>query len=136
MLVRNLVAECSAARMKALMDGDIECLSALLADGLRYVHATGVSHDRAGYLQFVRERLKFLDVHLESRVIKVFGACAVVTGRLCQRIVRAGESEPVTLSSWAIEVWEHTDGWRLVDFQSTRLSAEPLAQSSQKKSLT
>lgn len=130
--MRTQVAECSAARMKALMDGDIERLSMLLSDELRYVHATGVSHDRAGYLQFFRERLKFLDVRLESRVVKEFGAIAIVTGLLNQCVVRAGESAPVTLSSWAIEVWKHTDGWRLVDFQSTRLPA--VSQSSRNRS--
>lgn len=132
--MRTQVAECSAARMKALVDGDAERLSMLLADDLRYVHATGVSHDRAGYLEFVRERLKFLDVRLESQAVKELGAIGIVTGLLIQRVVRVGESEPVTLSSWAIEVWKHTDAWRLVDFQSTRLPPESVSQPSQNKS--
>ena len=118
------VAESSAARLRALMDGDIDQLSALLAEELRYVHATGVAHDRAAYLQFVREKLRFLDVRLESQVVREFGEIAVVTGLLVQRVVRAGESEPVTLSSWAIEVWKRHDGWRLIDFQSTRLPVQ------------
>ena len=117
------VAVCSAARLKALMDRDIERLSTLVADELRYVHATGVANDRPAYLQFVRDKLKFLDVRLESRMVKEFGEVAVITGLLVQRVIRAGESEPVTLSSWAIEVWKHHDGWRLIDFQSTRLPA-------------
>ena len=120
----NDVAACSAARMKALVDGDLERLSSLLSADLRYVHATGVCHDRAGYLTFVRERMTFVDVRLESKVIKEFGALAVVTGNLKQVVVRAGESEPVPLSSLAIEVWKHVDSWRLVDFQSTRLPGE------------
>lgn len=115
------VAACSAARLQALTDGDVAGLSALLADDLRYVHATGVAHDRAGYLEFVREKLRFLDVRLESREIKQSAEIAVITGLLVQRLVRSGESEPVTLSSWAIEVWKRQDGWRLIDFQSTRL---------------
>jgi len=115
------VAAWSAARLQALKDGDEARLSALLADGLRYVHATGVAHDRAGYLSFVREKLRFLDIRLESPSIKEFAEIAVITGLLVQRVVRTGESEPVTLSSWAIEVWERNEGWRLIDFQSTRL---------------
>lgn len=117
------VAVCSAARLGALMDGDIDRLSAFLSEELRYVHATGVAHDRAAYLQFVREKLRFLEVRLESQVIREFGEIGVITGVLVQRVVRAGESEPVTLSSWAIEVWKRHDGWRLIDFQSTRLPA-------------
>lgn len=125
--MQTKVTECSAARMKALVDSDLDKLSTLLADNLRYVHATGVSHDRAAYLHFVRERLRFLDVRLESPVIKEHGPIAVVTGLLVQHVIRKGESEPVTLSSWAIEVWERTDSWRLIDFQSTRLPAETVA---------
>ena len=74
------VAESSAARLRALMDGDIDQLSALLAEELRYVHATGVAHDRAAYLQFVREKLRFLDVRLESQVVREFGEIALLTG--------------------------------------------------------
>ena len=117
------VAVCSAARLRALVDGDIERLSALVADELRYVHATGVAHNRVAYLQFVRHKIKFLDMHLESQVVKEYGEFAVITGLLVQRVVRVGESEAVTLSSWAIEVWKRRDGWRLIDFQSTRLPA-------------
>ena len=118
------VAACSAARMKALVDRDLERLSSLLSDDLRYVHATGICHDRAGYLTFVRERMTFVDVRLDSKVIKEFGALAIVTGILKQVVIRAGETEPVPLSSLAIEVWRHIDSWRLVDFQSTRLPGE------------
>lgn len=110
--------------MKALVDGDLERLSTLLSEDLRYVHATGDCHDRAGYLQFVRERMTFVDVRLESKVIKELGALAIVTGILKQVVIRAGETEPVSLSSLAIEVWRHVDSWRLVDFQSTRLPGE------------
>jgi hypothetical protein len=115
------VAACSTARFQALEDGDEARLSALLADDLRYVHATGVAHDRAAYLAFVREKLRFLDIRLESPEIKEFAEIAVITGLLVQRVVRAGEAQPVTLTSWAIEVWERKEGWRLIDFQSTRL---------------
>ena len=123
------VAACSAARLKALVDGDFDGLSTLLAEELRYVHATGVCHDRAGYLDFVRERMTFLGVSLESPVIKEYGAVAVVTGVLRQRVLRAGETEPIELSSFAIEVWKHVNGWRLIDFQSTKLPhMQPLNQ--------
>jgi ketosteroid isomerase-like protein len=124
------VADCSAARHAALVDGDLEQLSALLSDDLRYVHATGVCHGKAEYLAFVRERMKFIDVRLELQTIKEYGEVAVVTGQLRQRVFRSGESEPVTLLSWAIEVWKKADGWRLPDFQSTRLPPESLNQSS------
>jgi len=128
--MRAYVADCSAARLSALVDGDTQRLSALLANELRYVHATGTCHDRVGYLKFVRERLNFLEVRLESHTVKQSGEFAIVTGLLHQHVIRTGESEPVTLRSWAIEVWKDVDGWRLTDFQSTRLPAELANQSS------
>lgn len=115
------VAECSVARFRALVECDFAQLSTLLAEELRYVHATGVSHDRMAYLRFLREQLTFLGVRLDSRVVRESGDIAVVTGLLVQHVVRAGESQPVTLSSWATEVWRRHDGLRLISFQSTRL---------------
>lgn len=122
------IAACSAARLRSLVDRDFDTLSTLLAEDLRYVHATGVCHDRAGYLRFVRERMTFLDVRLESPVIKEFGSIAVVTGVLRQMVVRGGEHQAAELSSLAIEVWKHVNGWRLIDFQSTRLPTQTTSQ--------
>ena len=116
------VRQVSEARRRALIDRDLHTLAKLLSDNLRYVHATGVAHDRDGYLRFVQGAFQFLDVQLTEPCIKVIGEVAIVTGRLAQQVIRLGESTPVMLSSWAIEVWEYQNGiWLLSNFQSTRL---------------
>lgn len=115
------VSESSRARMAALIKGDRDALSLLLAEDLRYIHANGIRHGRAQYLEFTTGPMKFLEVWLEESYVKQLGAVAVVTGTLNQRVIRAGEAEPVFLRSWAIEIWRHTNAWRLTDFQSTRL---------------
>lgn len=117
------VHECSRARLAALVKRDRGALSLLLADDLRYVHATGIRHNRAEYLEFAMEHMRFLEVVMEDSHVKQLGAVAVISGVLNQTVIRPSEVEPISLRSWAIEIWRHTNGWRLTDFQSTRLPA-------------
>jgi hypothetical protein len=116
------VEACCDERLHALVQADYVRLSSFLAEDLRYVHATGVAHNRKEYLLFARERITVLEITLNSRTTKFFGSCAVVSGVLTQKVVRAGESDPVILNSLAIEVWRNDGRWLLTDFQSTRLS--------------
>ena len=117
----NDALEASRRRGSALVDRAYDVLGDMLADELRYTHATGVPHDRAGYLDFVRERLQFDAVRLEVASIGLDQEMAIVCGTLHQTIRRRGEAEPVALVSSVVEVWKRRKGWQLAVFQSTRL---------------
>ena len=114
------VLEVSRRRGVALVERAYDSLADMLADELRYTHATGVTHDRAGYLEFVRERLQFDAVRLEVTSIGLDQEMAVVCGTLNQTIRRRGETEAVDLTSAVTEVWIRRKGWQLAVFQSTR----------------
>ncbi len=115
------VLEVSRRRGAALVDRAFDALGEMLAEELRYTHATGVVHDRAGYLEFVRERLQFDSVRLDVASIGLDEQLAIVCGTLHQTIRRRGETEPVALVSSVVEVWKRQDTWQLVVFQSTRV---------------
>lgn len=110
-------------RTQALLAGEWTRLEGLLDAQLCYVHATGVRHDKPQYLRFVRERIRLLAIELQAPQVRLCGDVTVITGRLRQSIVRAGEEAPVEVQSWITEVWRKTDRWRLYAFQSTRATA-------------
>lgn len=112
-----------AERQRALLDQDWVALEQLLDAELCYVHATGVRHGKPAYLAFARDGIRVTQIRLEDAQAHDLGALSVITGRLLQTIVRAGQSEPAEVSSWVTEVWRLSDRWRLLAFQSTRSAA-------------
>ncbi|MDO8375982.1 MAG: nuclear transport factor 2 family protein, partial [Aquabacterium sp.] len=124
------IAEVLAAereRAAAVVARDGETLATLLHDGLTYIHATGVRHDRAQLLQFVLTGPRFLAVELVAPQVQLHGACAIVTGDLHLRLQREPTAEPIAARSLASEVWLRNAAlphrWRLALFQSTRVGA-------------
>lgn len=115
------------ARAEAVVARDAEALAMLLHDGLSYIHATGVRHDRAQLLQFVLTGPRFLAVELLAPKVQLHGDCAIVTGDLQLRLQREPTAGPVEARSLASEVWLRDTAlphrWRLALFQSTRVGA-------------
>lgn len=121
------IAEVLAAgheRAAAVVARDAEALATLLHDGLTYIHATGVRHDRAQLLQFVMTGPRFLAVELGTPQVRLHGNCAIVTGDLHLRLRREPATEIIEARSLASEVWLRDAAlprrWRLALFQSTR----------------
>lgn len=108
-------------RAAAVVARDVDALAPLLHDGLVYVHATGVRHDKAGVLRFVASGPEFLEVAFDVHDREALAGAAVLIGALHLRLRRAGESTAVTAQSWASALWLHDAslGWRLRAFQST-----------------
>jgi ketosteroid isomerase-like protein len=108
----------------AVVARDGETLAALLHEGLVYIHATGLRHDRDQLLQFVMTGPRFLSVTLAAPQVQLHGDCAIVTGDLQLRLQRDPDAAPIEARSLASEVWLRDDAWprrwRLALFQSTR----------------
>jgi len=121
--VSTLLA-CERARADAVMAGDLNRLTGLLADDLVYVHAPGQRHDKAQWLAYLRTGPRFLAIDLLNPSVQVMSDCALVTGELHMRLQRTSDEAPVTVRSWVSEVWvrEPADGagWKLRLLQSTR----------------
>ncbi|GAA0761584.1 nuclear transport factor 2 family protein [Ideonella azotifigens] len=115
------VLAASRKRAEALETRDGSLLRTLLAEELRYTHATGITHDREGYLAFVRDRQQFRRVSLAVACTFEDMDTVVVRGQLSQTIQRHGESQRIDVQSLATEIWVRRDGWRFAVFQSTRL---------------
>jgi hypothetical protein len=107
------------ARAAALVARDADALAALLHADLRYVHATGIRHDRDGYLQTLQTGPRFLEVVVTPEQILELADGAALSGRLFMRLQR--DDRVIEARSWVTALWLRTpDGWRLRLFQSTR----------------
>lgn len=110
------------ARAAALLARDAAALAALLHPELRYVHATGIRHDRDGYLQTLRTGPRFLDVVFTPEQILDLADGAALSGQLFMRLQREGE-RGIEARSWVSALWlSDAVGWRLRLFQSTRMA--------------
>ena len=111
------------ARAAALVARDAAALASLMHADLRYVHATGIRHDRDGYLQTLQTGPRFLEVVLTPEQILDLAEGAALSGRLFMRLQREGEAV-IEARSWVTALWLRSDlGWRLRLFQSTREAA-------------
>jgi len=111
-------------RARAVVAGDLDRLDTLLDDGLVYVHATGVRHDKAQLMAYLRSGPRFLAVDLVEPHVDVMNGGALVMGELHMALQRAPGGDPLEVRSWVSQFWvrhesSHT-GWRLRLFQSTR----------------
>ncbi len=119
----DAVLAADRARAAALVARDAVALEGLLHEHLVYVHATGVKHDRAQLLQFLRGGPQFLSVHLQEPQVQLLAdGVALVTGLLHMRLRREAGLAAVEVGSLASQVWLRASGsWRLVLFQSTKV---------------
>ena len=122
MSIEHPALQAERARAAALVARDAAALAALLHPDLRYVHATGIRHDRDGYLQTLQTGPRFLEVVLTPEQVLDLPEGAALSGRLFMRLQREGEV--IEARSWVTALWlRGADGWRLRLFQSTREAA-------------
>ena len=122
MAIEHPALQAERARAAALVARDAAALAALLHPDLRYVHATGIRHDRDGYLQTLQTGPRFLEVVLTPEQTLDLAEGAALSGRLFMRLQRGGEV--IEARSWVTALWlRGPDGWRLRLFQSTREAA-------------
>lgn len=114
--------ECEAARGRALMERDFGTLAQLLADDLIHIHSTGVVHDKAAYLDYVRGPLAYLSVERGDLKVRMLGNAAIMTGTMTNVMQPPGPAAPVTVESHVVQIWVRGAAeWQLSVFQATRL---------------
>lgn len=110
-------------RYRAMVDGDLDTLGELLADGLCYTHSSGGRDTRDEYLAKLRSRY-YVYREAEHPVdrVEVTGDTAIVVGRMTAVVDVAGV--PKSLDNLALAVWTRAGGsWRLLAYAPTALPA-------------
>lgn len=106
-------------RMKAISDGDINAVSALIADDYIHVHATGEVMDKPGYLVYLQKNPRKSWRAPDANVIThVYGDIAVMVGTQLNHSANGDSAFTLTL------VWRKVGGtWKQVDAAYTALPA-------------
>ena len=109
-----------AARTAALVEGDVERMTEILAEDFTYTNASGDSCDREGYLAayVASPDLVWLSQASSEPVIRTYGDTAVVTLDVHDRATWQGE--PFAGEFRSLFVYVRRDGvWRCVAGQTT-----------------
>ena len=109
-------------RRQALLAGDLPALQGLLAEGLIYVHSTGVCDRKASYLaKLSGGSLKYLELNFSNLQVQVLHKAAVVSGRMAATVSKDGQQKNV--ASLFMTVWAcgSDDVWRLHAHQGTSM---------------
>jgi ketosteroid isomerase-like protein len=107
-------------RMKAISDGDLAAVGALLADDYVHVHNTGEVNNKSQYLEFLRTHPRKSSRAPDADVIThVYGDVAVMVG---PQINNADSASPTAFTLTI--VWRKIGGtWKQVSAQYTSLPA-------------
>ena len=107
------------ARRKAMIALDVAALDQILDDGLIYMHSSGVTDDKAGYLKGVGSKLwEYKSIRTEDERLTVRGDTATVFCHMMIDLLSNGETKKV--DSNALLVWTKASGaWKLLSVLSS-----------------
>ena len=110
-----------ALRAQCVVQRDHTRLQTLLAHDLRYVHATGLCHDRSEYLAYLACGPRFVSIDVDDAQVLDLGDHAQIVGRLRMQLIRTGQTKPQWAHSWLSQLWRRQpdQSWQLVLLQST-----------------
>ena len=111
-----------ARRMKAMTDGDVATLKAILADDLSYFHSSARVDTKKSLIEGMESGATSFDSIEPADVeARVYGSSGVVTGTARFRVSTQGRK--LDFGVRFTDVWVQKDGdWRMVAWQSTKLS--------------
>ena len=113
--------EFQSARIKAMIDADIDALESYLADDLTYSHTTGWTETKSEFLSTVEsETIDYVSVTPRDVEVRIYGDIAVITG--LSRMQGAVNDRPVSFTIRFLDVSRRVgDSWQLVAWQSVKL---------------
>lgn len=120
---QTTILDADAERYRAMRDGDLERLAALLADDLAYTHSSGVCDDKREYLAAMASgRFRYLQTETEQVQVRIYGAAAVMLGRARFHAIVDGVER--RQDNRFLSVWTRADrGWRMAAWSSSPIPA-------------
>jgi ketosteroid isomerase-like protein len=117
------VRAADARRMDAMVKGDVQTLSSLLAPDLTYTHSTGEVQTREIFLDTISSgRLDYVSMVPSDVRVRILGdRAAVITGRADVKLIAQGKENTVALRFTSVWSRSGDAGWQMVVWQSTRL---------------
>ena len=118
---RQSALDFQSARLKAMIDADIDALEKYLADDLTYSHTTGWTETKSEFLSTVESKtIDYMSVTPRDVEVRIYGDVAVMTG--LSGMQGAIGDRPVSFTIRFLDVSKRVgDSWQLVAWQSVRL---------------
>lgn len=109
-------------RVRALVEEDHGRVAQLFADDLVYVHTTGLVQDKAAYLEYAREAVRYLAIERGELQVRLYGNdLALMTGPQCNTLRKRDGEQAVRAEGFATQVWVRgAQGWQIASFHGTR----------------
>ncbi len=85
------------------------------------MHTTGLAQDKAQYLDYAREAVRYLAVKRGKLTVRVFSdGLALMSGAQCNLLQKRGGGEPVRAEGFATQLWvKREEGWWIAAFHCT-----------------
>jgi ketosteroid isomerase-like protein len=121
--IEREVLQADAARVKALIENDVDALEQLLGDDLTYVHSNGMLDTKESYIGSLRAGAsRYLTMDMSDVAVRLLGDTAVITAKFNAR-VKVGDRE-VNPQPRVLIVYARRDGrWQMVAWQSTPIAS-------------
>lgn len=118
------VLHAEARRRDALINDDAAGVERLFADDLVYVHTTGLIHDKAQYLAYAANVVRYLDVTRDQLRVRVYGEVAVMTGFQVNTMCKRADELVVRGEGFVTQVWVNgPQGWQISSFHGSRVAS-------------
>ena len=112
-----------AWRIQAMVDRDMAGLDLVLADDMRYCHASGRIDSKASFKELVADPTKhYISCEYADTVVRDLGGRAASVGGRANFCVLQPNGQ--ALSYWVtfLDVYERLTGWQMVDWHASRLA--------------
>lgn len=117
---RDEVLDVEDRRQNAVISADLAELDALLADDLTHVHSSGLVHDKAGFMDYVKRTGGFIGIERGPLDVRIEGAIAIINGSTISRVRALDTGAERVLEGFMTQVLRRTDhGWQFVVSQLT-----------------
>ena len=113
--------ECAQQWASCFGQGQVDELNKILEDSYQHIHGTGLVESREEFLGALRSGVrKYEPIQLEEVKTKLFGECAVVTGKFALKVsVKGKMMEGVNRFSFVVV--QTPQGPKIVSFQATAI---------------
>lgn len=115
------ILQLESRRYEAMVRGDLAALDTILSADLTYTHSSALLDTKAQYMATLGSgQVQYASITPQEVRVRVYGACAVVTGVALLHIKVRGQDSRFRIRYTDVWIKQH-DRWQMVALQSTRL---------------
>jgi len=113
--------ECAQQWASCVGQGQADELAKILDDSYQHTHGTGLVESREEFLRALRSGMrKYEPIQLEEVKTRLFGECAIVTGKFALKVSIKGKLME-GVNRFSLVVAQTPQGLKIVSFQATAI---------------